>query len=216
MRQLTLVIGEDHPLMVDGIQLVLSQSTEFEIAGVASSGADVIALAEQTEPDLVLLDVELPDADGIEVLRALQRLANPPQVVMFSGHEKSELVDEAFRAGASAFICKRIDPWDLPAALRQAVDPTLFQPLRLNPVVARRQADADLTERELEILDALAGGLTNSQIAQRLWLSEQTVKFHLSSVYRKLGVSSRTEAVAATYRRRVGGSPPTEARAATR
>jgi DNA-binding NarL/FixJ family response regulator len=216
MRQLTLVIGEDHPLMVDGIQLVLSQSTEFEIAGVASSGADVIALAEQTEPDLVLLDVELPDADGIEVLRALQRLANPPQVVMFSGHEKSELVDEAFRAGASAFICKRIDPWDLPAALRQAVDPTLFQPLRLNPVVARRQADADLTERELEILDALAGGLTNNQIAQRLWLSEQTVKFHLSSVYRKLGVSSRTEAVAATYRRRVGGSPPTQARAATR
>jgi DNA-binding NarL/FixJ family response regulator len=216
MRQLTLVIGEDHPLMVDGIQLVLSQSTEFEIAGVASSGADLIALAERTEPDLVLLDVELPDADGIEVLRALQRLTNPPQVVMFSGHEKSELVDEAFRAGASAFICKRIDPWDLPAALRQAVDPTLFQPLRLNPVVARRQADADLTERELEILDALAGGLTNNQIAQRLWLSEQTVKFHLSSVYRKLGVSSRTEAVAARYRRRVGGSPPTEARAATR
>jgi DNA-binding NarL/FixJ family response regulator len=216
MRLLTLVIGEDHPLMVDGIQLVLSQSTEFEIAGVASSGADLIALAERTEPDLVLLDVELPDADGIEVLRALQRLANPPQVVMFSGHEKSELVDEAFRAGASAFICKRIDPWDLPAALRQAVDPTLFQPLRLNPVVARRQADADLTERELEILDALAGGLTNNQIAQRLWLSEQTVKFHLSSVYRKLGVSSRTEAVAARYRRRVGGSPPTEARAATR
>jgi DNA-binding NarL/FixJ family response regulator len=216
MRLLTLVIGEDHPLMVDGIQLVLSQSTEFEIAGVASSGADVIALAERTEPDLVLLDVELPDADGIEVLRALQRLANPPQVVMFSGHEKPELVDEAFRAGASAFICKRIDPWDLPAALRQAVDPTLFQPLRLNPVVARSQADADLTERELEILDALADGLTNNQIAQRLWLSEQTVKFHLSSVYRKLGVSSRTEAVAATYRRRVDGSPPAEARAATR
>src|SRR5436189_3015033 len=121
MRRLTLLIGEDHPLIVDAVQLVLAESSEFEIAGVASSGAEVIALAEETQPDLVLLDVELPDGDGLEVLRALQRLANPPQVVMFSGHEKSDLVDEAFRAGASAFISKRIDPWDLPAALRQAV-----------------------------------------------------------------------------------------------
>jgi len=216
MRQLTLLVGEDHPLMVDAVQLVLSESTEFEIAGVASSGADVIALAERSEPDLVLLDVELPDADGIEVLRALQRLANPPRVVMFSAHENTELVDEAFRAGASAFICKRIDPWDLPAALRQAVDPTLFQPLRVNPIAGTTKADVELTERELQILDALADGLTNKQIGQRLWLSEQTVKFHLSSVYRKLGVSSRTEALAATYRRRVNGSRRAKARAATR
>src|SRR5436190_11076693 len=175
MRQLTLVVGEDHPLMVDAVQLVLSESTEFEIAGVASSGADVIALAERSEPDLVLLDVELPDADGIEVLRALQRLANPPQVVMFSAHENTELVDEAFRAGASAFICKRIDPWDLPAALRQAVDPTLFQPLRLHPVFSNGQAEPELTQREAEILEALSAGLTNKEIGERLWLSEQTV-----------------------------------------
>src|SRR6266516_3241099 len=216
MRQLTLVVGEDHPLMVDAVQLVLSESTEFEIAGVASSGADVIALAERSEPDLVLLDVELPDADGIEVLRALQRLANPPQVVMFSAHENTELVDEAFRAGASAFINKRIDPWDLPAALRQTVDPTLFQPLRLNPVNGSTPTEAKLTEREMEILDALADGLTNKEIGKRLWLTEQTVKFHLSSVYRKLGVSSRTEALAATFRRRVNGSRRAKARAATR
>jgi DNA-binding NarL/FixJ family response regulator len=216
MRQLTLLVGEDHPLMVDAVQLVLAGSTEFEIAGVASSGVEVIALAERTEPDLVLLDVELPDGDGLEVLRALQRLANPPQVVMFSAHEKSGLVDEAFRAGACAFISKRIDPWDLPAALRQAVDPTLFQPVKLNPVVGNGRPEAELTERELELVEALSAGLTNKEIAKRLWLSEQTVKFHLSSLYRKLGVSSRTEALAATYRRRVDGSRPAEARAATR
>jgi len=216
MRQLTLLVGEDHPLMVDAVQLVLAGSTEFEIAGVASSGEEVIALAERTEPDLVLLDVELPDADGLEVLRALQRLANPPQVVMFSGHETSDLVDEAFRAGASAFISKRIDPWDLPAALRQAVHPTLFQPLQLNPVAGNGRPAAELTERELELLEALSDGLTNKAIGQRLGLSEQTVKSHLSSVYRKLGVSSRTEALAATYRRRVEGSRPAETRTATR
>jgi two-component system response regulator DegU len=216
MRQLTLVVGEDHPLMVDAIQLVLSESTEFEIAGVASSGVDVLALAERANPDLVLLDVELPDADGVEVLRALQRLADPPQVVMFSAHEDADLVDEAFRAGAAAFINKRIDPWDLPAALRQAVDPTLFQPLRLNPVAGSGLAEAQLTERELEILDALSAGLTNKEIGRRLFLSEQTVKFHLSSTYRKLGVSSRTEALAATYRRRADSLRPAETSAATR
>jgi two-component system nitrate/nitrite response regulator NarL len=216
MRQLTLLVGEDHPLMVDAIKLVLAESTEFEIVGTASSGADVIALAERTDPDLVLLDVELPDGDGIEVLRALQRLANPPQVVMFSAHEQSGLLDEAFRAGASAFINKRIDPWDLPAALRQAVDPTLFQPLKLNPLAGNGRPEAELTERELELLEALSDGLTNKGIAQRLGLSEQTVKFHLSSVYRKLGVSSRTEALAATYRRRADGSRPAAAPTATR
>jgi DNA-binding NarL/FixJ family response regulator len=206
MRQLTVLVGEDHPLMIEAIKLVLTESTEFEIAGVASSGADVIALAERIEPDLVLLDLELPDADGVEVLRVLKRLDNPPQVVIFSAHEGSELLDEAFRAGASAFINKRIDPWDLPAALRQTVDPTLFQPLRLNSVDGLTPRKAKLTARELEILAALADGLTNREIAKRLWLTEQTVKFHLSSVYRKLGVSSRTEALAATYARRVDGS----------
>ncbi len=215
MRQLTLLVGDDHPLMVDAIKLVLTDSTEFEIAGVASSGAEVIALAERIEPDLVLLDLEFPDADGVEVLRVLQRLDNPPQVVIFSAHDGSEVVDEAFRAGASAFINKRIDPWDLPAALRQTVDPTLFQPLRLNPVNGSTPTEAKLTEREMEILDALADGLTNKEIGKRLWLTEQTVKFHLSSVYRKLGVSSRTEALAATFGRRVdrsltaGSSAPT-------
>jgi DNA-binding NarL/FixJ family response regulator len=206
MRQLTVLVGDDHPLMIEAIKLVLTESTEFEIAGVASSGAEVIALAERIEPDLVLLDLELPDADGVEVLRVLKRLDNSPQVVIFSAHEGSELVDEAFRAGASAFINKRIDPWDVPAALRQTVDPTLFQPLRLNPANGHAPPEAKLTKRELEILDALADGLTNKEIAKRLWLTEQTVKFHLSSVYRKLGVSSRTEALAATYARRVDGS----------
>src|SRR5438046_6961820 len=93
MRQLTLLVGDDHPLMVDAIKLVLTDSTEFEIAGVASSGAEVIALAERIEPDLVLLDLEFPDADGVEVLRVLQRLDDPPQVVIFSAHEGSEVVD---------------------------------------------------------------------------------------------------------------------------
>jgi len=206
MRQLTVLIGEDHPLMVEAIKLVLSEHPEFEIVGVASLGAEVIAIAEETEPDLVLLDLELPDADGVEVLRALQRLVNTPQVVIFSAHERSELVDDAFRAGASAFITKRIDPWDLPAALRQIVEPTLFQPVRLNPVAGSTAADFELTKRELEVLNALADGLTNRQIGERLWLTEQTVKFHLSSVFRKLGVSSRTEALAAAYGRRINGS----------
>jgi DNA-binding NarL/FixJ family response regulator len=206
MRRLTVLVGDDHPLMVEAVKLVLTESTEFEIGGVASTGADVIALAERIDPDLVLLDLELPDADGVEVLHVLKRLDNPPQVVIFSAHEGSELVDEAFGAGASAFINKRIDPWDLPAALRQTVDPTLFQPLRLNSVDGLTPTKAKLTARELETLAALADGLTNREIAKRLWLTEQTVKFHLSSVYRKLGVSSRTEALAATYARRVDRS----------
>ena len=119
-----------------------------------------------------------------------------------------ELIDAALRAGASAFITKRIDPRDLPAALRQALEPTLFQPLQQTVLVDGNAAPVELTERELDVLNALADGLSNKAIGKRLWLSEQTVKFHLTSIYRKLGVSSRTEAIAMAYGRHLATSRP--------
>ena len=203
MRRVTVLVAEDHPLMIEAIKIVLAESEDFEVVGVAESGMEVAGLVEQVQPDLVLLDLSLPDLHGLDVARSLTKSKSPAQVVIFSAHEEPELIEAALRAGASAFITKRIDPRDLPAALRQALEPTLFQPLQQTVLVDGNAAPVELTARELDVLNALTDGLSNKEIGKRLWVSEQTVKLHLTSVYRKLGVSSRTEAIATTYGRRL-------------
>ncbi len=201
MRRLKLLIAEDHPLMVEAISVALSISGEFEIVGVADSGTDVLPLAKRLEPDVVLLDLRLPGLDGLEVLHALRKAGIGAKLVVLSAQDESDVVELAFRAGACAFITKRIDPHDFPAALRQALDQTLFQPFKVNPLLNGGPPEASLTERELAVLNAVADGLSNREIAQRLSYAEQTVKLDLTRVYRKLGVSSRTEAMAVGYRR---------------
>lgn len=202
MRRLRLLIAEDHPLMVEAIRVVLSISGEFEIVGVAESGSEVLPLAQRLDPDVVLVDLRLPGLDGLEVLHALRKAGIGAKLVVLSARDESDVVELAFRAGACAFITKRIDPHDFPAALRQALDQTLFQPFKENPLLMDGgPPEPSLTKRELAVLNAVAEGLSNKEIAQRLSYAEQTVKLDLTHVYRKLGVSSRTEAMAVGYRR---------------
>ena len=208
-RRVTVLVAEDHPLMIEAIKIVLAESEDFEVVGVAESGMEVAGLVEQVQPDLVLLDLQLPELHGLDVVRSLSASDSPAQVVIFSAHEEPELIEAALRAGASAFITKRIDPRDLPAALRQALEPTLFQPVHSPALVDGKAAPVELTEREMDVLNALTDGLSNKAIGKRLWLSEQTVKFHLTSIYRKLGVSSRTEAIATAYGRHLRTSTTT-------
>jgi two-component system nitrate/nitrite response regulator NarP len=202
MRRLRLLIAEDHPLMVEAIRVVLSISGEFEIVGVAESGSEVLPLAQRLDPDVVLVDLRLPGLDGLEVLHALRKAGVGAKLVGLSARDESDVVELALRAGACAFITKRIDPHDFPAALRQALDQTLFQPFKENPLLMDGgPPEPSLTKRELAVLNAVAEGLSNKEIAQRLSYAEQTVKLDLTHVYRKLGVSSRTEAMAVGYRR---------------
>jgi two-component system nitrate/nitrite response regulator NarL len=197
LRRLRLLVVDDHPLMVEAISLALGAHGDFEIVAVATSGAGIVPLVRRTTPDLVLLDLRMPAGDGLVALRALRQAGLDTKVIVLSALEEPELVDRAFRAGACAFIMKRIDPSDLGAAIRQALDQTLFHPLRENPLaVGADGSDADLNKRELAILNGVGAGLSNKQIAEREWLAEQTVKFHLTHIYKKLGVSSRAEAVA--------------------
>ena len=197
MRQLRLLVVDDHPLMVEAISLALGTSEGFEIVAIAASGAEIVPLVRRTAPDLVLLDLRMPAVDGLMALRALRQAGLNTKVIVLSGLEEPELVDRVLRSGACAFIVKRIDPGDLAAAIRQALDQTLFHPLRENPLAAGADGSGTkLNKRELAILNAVGAGLSNKQIAKREWLAEQTVKFHLTHIYKKLGVSSRAEAVA--------------------
>jgi DNA-binding NarL/FixJ family response regulator len=202
MRRLKIFVIEDHPLMLEAIRVSLSTTDEFEIVSVAESGEAAVEVAERVRPDVVLLDLRLPGIDGLEVLRRLHQSGLDTRIVVLSACDEAEIVDLALRAGACAFITKRIDPHDLAAALRQALDQTLFQPFRVNPLVTDGASpEPVLSDRELSVLRAVADGMSNKEIAKRLAYAEQTVKLDLTRVYRKLGVSNRTEALAVAYRK---------------
>jgi DNA-binding NarL/FixJ family response regulator len=200
MRRLKVLLVDDHPLMLDVLRVVLETQDDISVVGEARSGEKVLALVGQTGPDVVLLDVRMPGMDGLTVLEQLRDSFPSVAVVMLSGIEDPELVRAALERGAAAFLLKQLDPRDLAAAIRGVVKGTIFR--LLDPGAPSRQSALEqtgLSKRELSILETLESGASNREIAKRLFLAEQTVKFHLTNIYRKLGVTSRTEAVHHAY-----------------
>ncbi len=201
MRRLKVLIVDDHWLILRAVRSLLSHEEDIEVVGEADSGEKVLPLVGQTGPDAVLLDVRMPGMDGLTVLERLREQYPSVAVVMLSGIDDPALVRAALERGASAFVLKHVDPRDLGSALRQSVTGTIFRPLDLLNAAQSAFEETGLTKRELSILEELPAGGSNQQIAKRLFLAEQTVKFHLTNIYRKLGVSTRTEALRFAYER---------------
>jgi DNA-binding NarL/FixJ family response regulator len=200
MRRLKVLVVDDQRLMLDAIRMLLEREEDLSVVACVDSGEKVLALVGQTGPDVVLLDVRMPGMDGLTVLESLRERYPSIAVVMLSAIEDPALVRAALQRGAAAFVLKRVDPRDLAAAVRQVTSGSIFRPLdpsAANPAAAHEEAG--LSRRELSILAALEAGGSNREIAGRLFVAEQTVKFHLTNIYRKLGVSSRTEAVHHAY-----------------
>jgi DNA-binding NarL/FixJ family response regulator len=199
MRRIKVLIVDDHRLMLKAIRASLSQDENIEVVGQADAGEKVLPLVGQTAPDAVLLDVRMPGMDGLSVLERLRAQYPSVAVVMLSAIDDPALVRAALERGAAAFVLKHVEPRDLASALRQSVTGSIFRPLDLINAAKNASEDAGLTKRELSILEELPAGGSNQQIAKRLFLAEQTVKFHLTNIYRKLGVSTRTEALRYAY-----------------
>jgi DNA-binding NarL/FixJ family response regulator len=201
------LIADDHKLIVDGIKRSLEESSGFEVVGEASSGSKVLPMVGQTNPDLVLLDLRMPGADGLTCLAKIRKQYPNVKVVVLSVSTDETVIKTALKRGASAYIVKSINPIDLPSALRQAMDGTVHSAMGLPDAGDNAARAAGLTERETSILSALARGLSNEAIGKELWVTEQTVKFHLTNIYRKLGVSNRTEAARLAYQHGLVESP---------
>jgi DNA-binding NarL/FixJ family response regulator len=200
MKKLKIVIADDHRLMVQGIRRALEAAGDIEVVGEANSGPEVLPVVRQTEPDLVLLDIRMPQLDGLACLDRLRKQCPDVKVIILSVFSDPENIERALRRGACGYIVKSVNPVDLPSAIRQAFDGTVYHALGLPEVDEESTAKAaGLTEREIVILKAVARGLSNQAIGQELWVTEQTVKFHLTNIYRKLGVANRTEAARYAY-----------------
>jgi DNA-binding NarL/FixJ family response regulator len=193
------LIADDHKLIVEGVKRALQEADDFEVVGECSSGSQVLPLVGRTNPDIVLLDLRMPGADGLTCLAQIKKRYPEVKVVVLSVSTDENVIQTVLMRGASAYIVKSINPIDLPSALRQAVEGTMFSAIGLPEPGESAAKAAGLTEREAAILSALARGLSNEAIGKELWVAEQTVKFHLTNIYRKLGVSNRTEAARLAY-----------------
>jgi DNA-binding NarL/FixJ family response regulator len=194
------LIADDHRLMVEGIRRALEPAGDIEIVGEAATGSQVLPLVRRLSPDVVLLDMRMPLMDGLQCLDAIRKNCPKVKVIVLSVFSDPEHIQAAFRQGACGYIVKSVNPIDLPSAIRQAVDGTVFHAIGLPDSTAESVGKANgLTERELAILKAVARGLSNSAIGKELWVTEQTVKFHLTNIYRKLDLANRTEAAKYAY-----------------
>jgi DNA-binding NarL/FixJ family response regulator len=203
------LIADDHPLILAGIKRALEDAEGFEVVGETSNGAQVLPLVSQTKPDLALLDMRMPGMDGLTCLDRIRDRHPEVKVVILSVSTDPDVIQDVLNRGASAYIVKSVNPVDVPSALRQAVEGSVFSAIGLpeKQVVDDAAKAAGLTERETSILKALARGLSNDAIGKELWVAEQTVKFHLTNIYRKLGVSNRTEATRYAFENRLVDSP---------
>jgi DNA-binding NarL/FixJ family response regulator len=201
------ILADDHPLFVSALQLTL-ENAGIRVLGSAGSGTEVLELADRCEPDAVLLDLSMPGMDGVTCIRRLCARHPELRVVVVSASDDESVIHDALAAGAVCFVAKSVEPADLVHALRTVVNASnggihyrgaMPAPERLRV----RDVSWDshgLTKRELEILRLVASGASNAQMARTLWVTEQTIKFHLSNVYKKLRVPNRT-AASATARR---------------
>lgn len=201
--KLRVAIADDHRLMLDGIKRALETAPDITVVGEAMSGEEMLALVPQVNPDVVILDMRMPKGDGITTLAKIKKGHPDVKVIILSMFEDPEHINQALDNGASGYVVKSINPLDLASAIRQAVEGTVIT--RSGPPAAEtprgpQQNPGGLTERELAILKLVAEGLSNLDIASKLYVTEQTVKFHLSNIYRKLGVGNRTEATRYAYR----------------
>jgi DNA-binding NarL/FixJ family response regulator len=198
------VLADPHPVWLDAIANML-RGGEIEVLARSSPGSDALAVLEEIHPDLLVTEIATGDGglDGPAYIRAARTCSPDTKVVVLAAEDEMHVVRDVLLAGASAYVVKTAQREDLLVAVRQAFDTTLYMvPAEVleglpepsgNGSVRDAQLER-LTRREMEVLRLVAEGLTNAQLARMLWLSEQTVKFHLSSIYRKLGVGNRTEA----------------------
>ena len=195
------LIADDHPLILAGIKRALEEDDQFEVVAEARVGSQVLPLVSQTNPDLALLDLRMPEMDGLTCLDRIRKEHPKVKVVILSVSTDPEIVQTVLNHGAAAYVVKSVNPIDLSSALRQALEGTVFSAVGLPEKTAQEDAvkAAGLTDRETTILKALARGLSNEAIGKELWVAQQTVKFHLTNIYRKLGVKNRTEATRYAY-----------------
>lgn len=198
-----ILVADDHPVVRDGLVAILGTQADFQVVGEATNGLDAVQQARRLMPDVILLDLEMPQLDGVEALRQIREATPTVQAIVFTAFDTDERIVSAVKAGAQGYLLKGAPREELFRAIRVVSEGgSLLQPIvasKLLRHMSRRRDDPttveELTEREMEVLRLLGQGRTNKEIAGELFITERTAKFHVSSILGKLGAGNRTEAV---------------------
>lgn len=206
-----ILIADDHPLLRQGIRNFLSLEPEFEIVGEAADGEETVSQSLLLQPDVLLLDINMPKANGIEVAKRLRELAPKIRILALTIHDDENYMMEMIQSGAAGYLLKDVEPSMMLLAIRRVhagesfVEPSLTNKL-FRGITSREDANKvsqpvgqkdgeKLSAREVEVVQLIGRGMSNAEIARELFLSEKTVKNHLTNIFRKIGVTDRTQAV---------------------
>jgi len=203
MGVITVVLAEDHTVVREATAEIVDHQSDMEVVGQAGTGEQAVSLARRLSPDVVVMDIAMPHVNGLEATQRIAEQAPGCRVLVLTAREEEQYVIELLRAGAAGYLPKTVDLGGLLEAIRAVARGESVLPPGVASVVVRYLAGeesieeelAPLTARELEVLSLVAGGLTNRDIARQLQISVRTVEAHLTHIYNKLGVCSRTEAV---------------------
>ncbi len=208
-NKITVMLVDDHAIVRGGVAAYLSAQKDIEVVGEAASGKEAVELAEKLAPDVVLMDLLMPQMDGVEATWRVRRVSPRSQVIVLTSYHEDTHIFPAIKAGALSYLLKDIEPQELAEAIRSASrGEATVHPKVASRMMAELRGDQDqainsynaLTEREQEVLRRIADGMSNAQIAEALVISEKTVKSHVSNILNKLHLSDRTQAAVFAWR----------------